>query len=167
MAVGATTRSSAPIWLQPVEWLLMVVLMLVLMVFFLHFAQRTKGQAELAAIQSTVGSLRTALVVEHIQQQVRSTSGQVVVAHLNPFEIVQQRPGNYRGKIDAAHVADVPPGSWVFVPTCSCVAYRPLDDQWLNSPSGDLLIWFKVVGAPGVLQLLPREKYLWGNDSIE
>jgi hypothetical protein len=167
VAAGATTRSSTPSWLQPVEWLLMVALVSVLMVFFVHFAQQTKGQAELAAIKSTVGALRTAFVIDHIQQQARLASGQAAQSHLNPFDLVQQRPSNYRGKMDAVRVADVPPGSWIFVPSCSCVGYRPLDDQWLNSPSGDPLIWFKVVGAPGVLQLVPREKYLWGNYFVD
>jgi hypothetical protein len=39
VAAGATTRSSAPHWLQPVEWLLMVVVLSALVVLFLHFAQ--------------------------------------------------------------------------------------------------------------------------------
>lgn len=167
MALGATTRFSAPHWLRTVEWLLMVVLVSVLMVFFVHFAQQTKGQAELAAIKSTVGALRTAFVIEHIRQQARPVSGPIEPIHLNPFERVQQRPGNYRGEMDAVQAADVPPGSWLFVPSCPCVGYRPLDDQWLNSSSSDPLIWFKVVGMPGVLQLVPREKYRWGNYFID
>ena len=167
MAAGAATRSSVSDWLQPVEWLLMVVVLSVLVVYFLHFAQKTKGQSELAAIKTTVGALRTAFVIDHIQQQARPVSGLTESIHLNPFELVQQRPGNYRGEMVAVQVADVPPGSWIFVPSCPCVGYRPLDDQWLNSPSSDPLIWFKVVGMPGVLQLVPREKYLWGKYFID
>lgn len=165
--MGATTRSSAPNWLQPVEWLLMVVVISVLVVFFLHFAQQTKGQSELAAIKSTVGALRTAFVIDHVQQQVRPVSGSAAPVHTNPFELVQPRPGNYRGEMDTAKAADVPPGSWFFVPSCPCVGYRPMDDLWLNSPSSSSLIWFKVVGMPGVLQLVPQEKYLWGNNFID
>ena len=98
MALGATTRSSAPNWLQPVEWLLMEMVISVLIVSFLHFAQKTKGQAELAVIKSTVGALRTAFVIDHIQQQAQSASGPAARARLNPFDLVQQRPGNYRGE---------------------------------------------------------------------
>jgi hypothetical protein len=69
--------------------------------------------------------------------------------------------------MDMVKAADVPPGSWFFVPSCPCVGYRPSDDQWLNSPSGDPLIWFKVVGMPGVLQLASKEKYRWGDYLID
>jgi hypothetical protein len=41
------------------------------------------------------------------------------------------------------------------------VGYLPIWGEWLNSPSGDVMLWYRVAGANGPLQLTAREAYSW------
>ncbi|PJC16261.1 MAG: hypothetical protein CO066_02805, partial [Comamonadaceae bacterium CG_4_9_14_0_8_um_filter_60_18] len=70
MAVGAGGAQQNLNWRRPVEWLAMALLLLVLIGTFVHYSRFVQSQAEVAAIKSTVGALRTALVVEHLRRQV-------------------------------------------------------------------------------------------------
>ena len=58
-------------------------------------------------------------------------------------------------------VAAAPAGSWVFDTDCVCVGYLPMYPQWFDSPSGDVMAWYQVHGAPGPLLLLAKEAYVW------
>lgn len=63
--------------------------------------------------------------------------------------------------MSAVQAATVPAGSWVFDPLCTCVGYVPIYAQWFDSSSGDVMAWYQVSGAPGPLQLTPKEAYVW------
>jgi len=167
MAHSANARLQSLSLRRPIEWLLMAVLIMVLLAVFMRYVRQVQGQSELAAIKSTVGTLRTALVIDHLRRQVLPTNAQTAPPTRNPFELVKQKPGNYFGVVSQTQSASVPPGSWVFVDSCACVGYLPLDGLWLDSPSSDPLIWFDVTGAPGVLQLVPKERYLWGTYLVD
>jgi len=167
MARSASARLPTPSWRRPTEWLLMAVLVVVLLMVFMKYVRQVQGQSELAAIKTTVGALRTALVIDHLQRQMVTAKGQVSPPTSNPFELVKQTPGNYLGVVSKDQAASVPPGSWVFVESCTCVGYLPLDNLWLDSPSSDSMIWFEVTGRPGVLRLVPVEKYRWNNEWVD
>lgn len=152
------------------EWLALTVLLLALMTAFVHYSHFVRGQAELAAIKTTVGALRTALVVEHLRQHVAGTgsASTQLSAAFNPFDLLQQKPAGYEGLVQRQGAgANVAPGSWVYDAQCPCVGYRPMDDQWFESPVDDAVLWFEVTGMPGVLQLVTKEKYRWNNEPVE
>jgi hypothetical protein len=149
------------------EWLLVVLLITVLVGVFVRYIREVQGQGELAAVKTTVGALRTALVIDHLQKQVLAGAGPVVQTLVNPFILLQQQPVNYWGEVTPARISAVPPGSWIYVAQCPCIAYKPADDLWFASPSGDTLVWYAITGMPSVLQLIPKERYHWHNEILD
>jgi len=156
-------------WRLPVEWLALALLLLVLMAVFLRYAREVHGQTELAAIRSTVGALRTALVVEHLRQQVAGGSGVAAAkaASVNPFDLVGKLPVGYAGAQSRLEAQRAPAGSWVFAPDCGCVGYRPLDDAWLEATSSDGWVWFALTRRDAVLQLHTKENYRWRGETLD
>jgi hypothetical protein len=145
------------------EWSLLAGVIVMLALVFAHQVRVVQGQAELAAVKTTLGALRTALVIDYLQKKVASESSSVAFAQRNPFELLQRQPVNYLGEMTraAAAAAAAPAGSWVFDPVCACVGYLPIYTQWFDSPSGDAIAWYQVSGAPGPLQLTAKQAYVW------
>ncbi|PIQ55884.1 MAG: hypothetical protein COW02_02210 [Comamonadaceae bacterium CG12_big_fil_rev_8_21_14_0_65_59_15] len=145
-----------------VEWSLLAVLLSTLVVVFLNRVYVVQRQAELAAVQSLLGSLRTAFVLQHLHQATgQNRAGDVL--RRNPFELLQQRPFNYWVQSETGTVTEVPPpGHWVFDAACVCVGYRPADATAFDSPSGDTMAWYRVEQPQaGPLLLTPKERYVW------
>lgn len=162
MAIDRTAPQPAPLWgVRMLEWSLLAAVVVVLVLLFAREVRVIKGQGELAAIKSTLGALRTALVVDHLQNKVMTGSSLVALAQRNPFELLQRQPANYAGEVTLAQAAAAPPGSWVFDPLCVCIGYIPTDSQWFDSPSGEAMAWYQLRGAPGPLQLVAKEAYIW------
>jgi Flp pilus assembly pilin Flp len=151
-----------------VEWSLLAVAIALLLVIYVRKIQVVKGMAELAAVKSTLGALRTAQVIEHLRQNVKSEKSSTAFIQHNPFELLQRRPANYVGERTRVEVVSgaVPAGSWVFDVTRECVGYVPMGAQWLESPSGELIAWFSVTGWPGPLQLNANEAYVWQGEIL-
>ena len=145
-----------------VEWGILLVLVLVVAGVLGRQARVVQGQAERAAVISTLAALRTALVLDHLQKVVGS-SDPVGVAPVqrNPFVLLGSVPPNYAGEFGALQLEQVPSGSWVFDRECSCVGYLPLDPQWLESPPNTQTTWFAVQGTAAPLQITARENYVW------
>ena len=166
MAVGAGGAQQNLNWRRPVEWLAMALLLLVLIGTFVHYSRFVQSQAEVAAIKSTVGALRTALVVEHLRRQV-AVGSEPQSSGANPFKLLGKAPTNYIGELSRAQTDATLQGVWVYAPDCPCVGYRPRDDQALDSPVADPFIWFEVVGGDGLLQLKAREVYRLNDELID
>lgn len=147
--------------LRMVEWSLVAGLILVLILAFARQVSVLRGQAELSTVKMALGTLRTAFVLDHLQNKVASSTSPVVLVQHNPFELLQRYPVNYLGEMTAAAAQTVPGGSWVFDPVCACVGYLPIDAEWLESPGDDVMTWFRVDGAPGPLQLTAKKAYVW------
>ena len=148
----------------------MVVLVIVLAAVFAHQVRELRGQAELAQIKSTLGALRTALVVAHLEANVASTrpqGGAVVQAQRNPFAALQQSPPNYAGLANPEALATLPGGSWVFDPECRCIGYRPTEAAWLQAPAGAAALWFRVATSAGPLQITPLQAYIWMGQRVD
>jgi len=150
-----------PTWSRLFEWALLGVVVLALALVFARQVQVVKAQGELASLQSTLGALRTALVIDHLHKQVSADPAPGAPAQHNPFRLLAQSPPRYVGEMPTAQAALVPAGAWVFDTECVCVGYRPMDDDGFDSPSGQPMAWFALNGAPGPLQLTPREAYVW------
>jgi len=172
MAERAMRHLSLPTWSRTLEWSVMGLVVAILVVAFMHYTRVLQGQGEYAAVRSTLGALRTALVIDHLQRVTAKISNKgaadaVLNEPRNPFELLQQRPANYSGLASRQQAEMVLPGTWVFDPACPCIGYRPLDDRWFDSPSGELMAWFQLQGAPGPLQLTGKEIYRWQGQLLD
>jgi len=150
------------------EWGIAALLVAALVVVFMKYMREVQAQGEYAAVRTTLGALRTALVIEHLQRHVAPVADSVTAKPpRSPFDLLELRPANYAGVVSADKAQSVPAGSWVFDPACPCIGYRPLDDGWLDSPSGDVMAWYQLGGAPGPLQLTARERYKWQDHILD
>jgi len=151
-----------------VEWGVAALLVAVVVVVFMKYMREVQAQGEYAAVRTTLGALRTALVIDHLQRQVAPLADATAAKpQRSPFDLLERHPTNYVGVASVGKAQTVPAGSWVFDPACPCVGYRPLDDGWLDSPSGDVVAWYQLSGAPGPLQLTARERYRWQDHVLD
>ncbi len=171
MAALRPAAQPAPVWnARLTEWGAVVVLVLALGMVLAYQARELRGQAELAQIKGTLGALRTALVVAHLESKVASTRperGVVVPAQRNPFDALQQSPPNYAGLAGTVALAALPGGSWVFDPVCSCIGYRPSEPAWLQAPTGAVSMWFRVHASGGPLQISAQQSYVWMGQPVD
>lgn len=162
MAKDRTAPQQSPLWgLRMVEWSLLAGVIVVLALVFARQVRVLQGQAELAAVRSTLGALRTALVIDDLKQKVAGKSSSASRMQRNPFEMLQRNPVTYRGVMTSFEAASVPAGSWVFEPVCACVGYVPMDDQWFESPSGQGMAWYQLSSGSWPVQLTAKEAYIW------
>ena len=149
------------------EWGLLSVLVLAMALLFMQQAKHVQGQAELAAIKSTLGALRTTAVQEHLRARVSGQGTLTASASNNPFDLLQVRPGNYLGVLDSARALTARPGSWWYDPDCVCVVYAPLEPQWLAGATGAAWLRFRIDRRSGPLQLDAMEPYSWQGQRLE
>lgn len=149
-----------------VEWGVLVVLVVVLVGLFGRQLRVVQGQGELAAVQSTLGTLRTAFVIDHLQQMVGVPKPHVTGQQRNPFLLLKNVPANYAGESAVLKLDTVAPGSWVFDPDCGCIGYLLLYPQWLESPPDTAAVWFRIDAPPNALQITPFKAYLWHGQSL-
>lgn len=151
---------------RALEWGVLFVVLAGVVGFFAQQTRVLHGQAELAAIQSTLGSLRTALVLDHLQRAAKGNAADVATLQRNPFKLVRSEGSNYAGEFDRSHIVDANPGSWVFDKDCVCVGYRPMHPEWAEPTDTPVSLWFKVSEPPGPLQLTAQESYLWQGQKV-
>jgi len=144
-----------------VEWGILLVLLLVLVGVFGRQIRMVQGQAELAAVQTTLGALRTAFVLEHIKQTVAGHAKTVAAPQRNPFLLLESVPPNYVGERAVLQLESTAQGSWVFDPVCSCVGYVLRYPQWLDSPADLPALWFSVAGSSAPLSISAMQTYMW------
>lgn len=149
------------------EWTVVGAVVLAVVLLLVRQANVVKGQAELAAIRSTLAALRTALVIDHLQRTARTEETDSVHVQRNPFELLQNRMPNYVGMLSAREVESLPAGAWMYAPECACLAYRPMDMEWFFSPDGSGVAWFHVSSPPGLMQISARVAYQWQKTLLE
>lgn len=168
MSIDRASPQAAPLWRgRWLEWSLVAAVILGLTWAYAYQLGRVRAQGELAAVKSTLGALRMALVIDYVRQKAGSNGLSVATTQRNPFELLQRRPANYLGEMSRAKAASAPAGSWVFAADCACVGYVPLHAQWFQSPSGDALAWFAVRGAPGPFEIVAQESYVLQNQLLD
>lgn len=144
------------------EWAILSVLVLVFVGIFGHYVRVIQGQGERAAVLSTLGALRTALVIDHVQRAAAGDRNSTASrATLNPFLVLQTPPLNYGGEMNVSQLLAAPAGGWVFDPQCGCIGYLPLDPAWHSAADGTAVLWFKVVVGTGVPELAAQAPYVW------
>lgn len=166
---SALSPASGPVPLgrRVIEWGLLGIVVLALLVLFLRESRYVQGQAELAAIRTTLAALRLGLVLESIRPGASGNQSDVVFSPLNPFASLQRRPVNYLGEMGVDAALNAAPGSWVFDPTCRCVGYVPIDPVWLADANGATTIWFRISSALGPRQLVALQPYVWQGQNLD
>lgn len=155
---GLTRRSA--------EWSLLVIVILVLMGVFAHRFRVVQGQGELAAIKTTLGALRTALVLDHLHTAVAAGGQSVATTQRNPFLLLDHVPANYAGVLGDVQPEAVSPGKWVFDAYCACIGYAPLY-PYATDGAGDVpMVWFLISAPPGPLHITPLHAYRWQGELI-
>ena len=141
------------------EWTLVTLVLVALIWVFGRQVRAVQSQSERAAVQSTVGVLRTALVVDYVTQQARGAANRV--APLNPFLLLKTVPTNFAGVGSMANADAMVLGAWVFDAECACIGYRLLYPEALDAPEGAQAVWFRIGGPAGALQIQPLTRYVW------
>lgn len=131
-----------------------------------HYAQRVQALAERASVLTTLGALRTALVLRHLQDNVPRTPSAPLPALQNPFDALERTPANYAGAIRNRDVAATPAGQWVFDGACRCVGYKPLYAETLTSRDQLPALWFQLQSQGTVLHLVPLDDYQWLGERV-
>lgn len=155
-----------PLWgNRMVEWGVLVLVILVLAGSFGYHAYRVQGQAERAAVISTLGALRTGLAIEHLRASVASHTSSAQSPN-NPFEVLQRLPPNYGGLVAGRNVEATTPGNWVFDPDCPCIGYKPMHAQWLEQPADAPALWYHIRRDSAVRELQPMQDYRWQGQMV-
>ena len=113
MATAYIPESPRPVWsTRWVEWGLLALCIAVVMGVLWRYGQQVRAQSERAAVQSTLGALRTALVLDYVHSMIPASSKAKAVATTsaalpNPFDLLQQPAANYAGEVPAALLQEV------------------------------------------------------------
>jgi hypothetical protein len=151
---------------RTLEWALLVAVFVVAIGVMGQQSRALQAQAEVAAVQSTLGSLRTTLVIAHLHKVVQAEHGSVAAPQQNPFQILRTVPANYAGEVARSEIAGVTAGSWVFDKECVCIGYVVMNPESLEPKSEPAALWYRVSGAPGPLQITATEAYTWQGQSV-
>jgi hypothetical protein len=90
MVINRSPPRHMPLWgVKIVEWTLLLSVVFVLVWVFARQVQVLQGQAELEAVRSTLGALRTALVIDHLKQKIAGKDSAASRRTSNPFELLQ------------------------------------------------------------------------------
>lgn len=149
------------------EWTILALVVLVFAGVFGRYAQRVHSQAERAAVLSTLGALRTALVVGPLQQQVQAAVPAPAAHSVNPFNALERYPVTYAGLVQGRDVGAVAPGQWVFDAQCGCIGYKPLYLDWLDSREHLDALWFQRRGSGSATFLVPLDRYVWHDQVVQ
>lgn len=160
-------RARAVWGVRMVEWGILALVLLAFVWFFGQYAKRVYSQAERAQVLTTLGALRTAMVLGHLQSAVQGNSMAAVQRSANPIHALDSIPPNFGGEVVGRDVTAVRPGQWVFDVQCGCIGYKPLYLDWLESQENLDALWFqqRSLGAVGVL--VPLDAYIWQGQRVE
>ena len=104
---------------------------------------------------TTLGALRTAMVLGHLQSAVQGNSMAAVQRSANPFHALDSIPPNFGGEVAGRDVGAVRPGQWVFDAQCGCIGYKPLYLDWLESQENLDALWFQQRSLGAVVYWYP------------
>jgi prepilin-type N-terminal cleavage/methylation domain-containing protein len=97
------------------ELMVVVSIIGVLAAVFLDRVLRYQEDAELAAMEQTVGILRSALHLQIAGILTRGAPGDLnKLANQNPMDWLAEKPRNYSGEYFDPKAGQVPPGNWYF-----------------------------------------------------
>lgn len=103
-----------------------------------------REQAELAAVERTVGILRSALVFKSGSLAARGQQDELdSLTRKNPVELLSEKPANYLGEYYAPDNSRLPRGSWYYDRSSKTLVYLLSNAKKFPQSSADAL-YFKV-----------------------
>lgn len=143
-----------------IEWVLIFFIILGVAGTLGYKLRQVQGQAEFATVQYTLGSLRTAMILEHLRLKLHTEEKPRL---RNPFELLEVMPYNLEGERAMTDAHTVAPGSWFFDPFCECIAYRMQHAERLDEPAGSEILAFRIRFNPneGLMWLEPLFPMAW------
>ena len=151
---------------RALEWTLLALVILLLAGYFFREFRLVQAQGEMAAVKSTLGSLRTALLFDFLGREAKHTDSGVPMQR-NPFLLLDHLPANYAGVLDSSKGKSMQPGTWVFDSYCVCIGYEPLNAQGLNTSEYAPALWFRISPPPGPLQINATQNYQWAGQPVD
>lgn len=175
MASATRAQALRPSTRRGLEWSLLLIIVVLVAGYYVREFRFVQGQGEAAAVKTTLGALRTALLIDHLKGVVDGTPpGRPVQA--NPFLLLDHVPANYAGALGRRTVQvqqeqqERPvqqAGTWVFDADCHCIGYWPLYPQGLNTPTDAPALWFRISKPPGPLQIRAMQRYVWQGQLVD
>ena len=164
----ATRGSPAAFWnSRQFEWSLVLAVLLCVGGFAARQYRQLEGLGEYGAIQSTLGNMRTALLLDYLQRLAANRPPAAPGREQNPFVLLSMSVGSYAGVVPMSQQTEVAPGSWMFDERCVCVGYRPLHPQWLEPIPGPAALWFRLTTRGGLVQVTAMQHYRWQSQPID
>lgn len=151
--------------MRMLEWSLLSLLVLAVMSALYYYARMVHAQAERAAVLTTLGALRTALIVQQLPVVAHSATDSSA-QNPNPFDSLTTLPAAYAGTVQGRDVAAVADGQWVFDEGCACIGYKPLYPEWLQTDDGLRVLWFQHRGSGNTSQWVALGQYVWQDQPI-
>jgi len=144
-APGSRARLRAALGLTLIELIVVVCIIALLSVLALDRLRFYQEAAEKAAMEYTVGALKSALQLRAAALLVRGEEKNIgSLARANPVEWLMEPPPGYRGEFRAPQ-PDVPRGSWYFDATQKELVYVPnLDGHLERLADGTKRLRFRV-----------------------
>jgi general secretion pathway protein G len=106
------------------EFAVAVVVVGILMGLLLQRLWYYQGEAEQAALQMTVASVRTALEIKAAQAKLPGRSTDLTfLTEENPLDLLKAKPANYAGELFSPSNEDVGAGNWCFDRTDKSLIY--------------------------------------------
>lgn len=97
------------------ELVLVIILVVALYALAIDRILPLRGDAEAAAVATTVGTLRSAMGMEVAARIVHRGLDEIAsLAGANPMRLLAETPDNYLGEIDGVQPAQLPAGHWYF-----------------------------------------------------
>jgi hypothetical protein len=149
-----------------VEWGLTLLIIMLVTAYFGREFRNVQAQGELAAVKTTLGALRTALLLDHLKRAIEGTE-QTSPVQTNPFLLLAPVPVNYAGVLSENQAKLLKPGTWVFDAYCRCIGYEPLYSYALNTAADTSGVWFRISAPPGPLQITAMQSYRWQDQRLE
>jgi prepilin-type N-terminal cleavage/methylation domain-containing protein len=145
LASGSRARLRAVSGLTLIELIVVVCIIAVCAALLLDRLRFYQEAAEKAAMEYTVGAVKSALQLRVAAMLLRGEGKNIgSLARSNPVEWLMEPPPGYRGEFRAPH-PDVPKGSWYFDATRKELVYAPnLDGHLARLADGSKRLRFRV-----------------------
>ncbi len=146
------------------EWSLLLLVIVLVAGWYVQAFRVVQAQGEAAAVKTTLGALRTALLIDYLKGVAEGAPAARPVS-ANPFLLLDRVPPNYAGQHGQSGQPQTA-GTWVFDAQCRCIGYEPLYPQGLNTPADAPGLWFRISAKPP-LQIQALQAYRWLDETLD
>jgi prepilin-type N-terminal cleavage/methylation domain-containing protein len=120
------------------ELVIVIAIISTLLVFAIKHLWPWQAEAERVAMESVVGSLRSALGIKVASYFVQNdVAGVRTLTDTNPMDRLSEVPGNYLGALSGVNPAHIAGGSWYFDVSDRVLVYRVRNQDYFRGGLGE------------------------------